>query len=117
MGVKRVVVNVTTGDMAAARRFYGELLGMEVAMDHGWIITLVGAGQSRPQISFASEGGSGTLVPDLSIEVDDLHALLETLLAAGHQPEYGPVREPWGVERFFVRDSFGRLLNILQHDA
>lgn len=23
--------------------------------------------------------------------------------------------EPWGVRRFFVRDPFGRLLNILEH--
>ena len=27
----------------------------------------------------------------------------------------GPVNEPWGVRRFYVRDPFGRLLNILTH--
>jgi catechol 2,3-dioxygenase-like lactoylglutathione lyase family enzyme len=117
MSVKRVVSNLATEDMEAARRFYGDLLGMATAMDQGWIITLIGAGEARPQISFASEGGSGTPVPDLSIEVDDFHDLLEKLLAAGHQPEYGPVCEPWGVERFYVRDPFGRLLNILRHDG
>ena len=30
--------------------------------------------------------------------------------------EYGPVTEPWGVRRFYVRDAFGRLHNILSHD-
>ena len=84
-------------------------------MDHGWIITLVGSGQSRPQISFASEGGSGTPVPDLSIEVDDLYAMLERMKNAGYQPTYGAAKEPWGVERFYVKDPFGRLLNILSH--
>lgn len=44
---------------------------MTVRMDHGWIVTLVGQGQASPQISFATEGGSGTPVPDLSIKVDD----------------------------------------------
>ena len=29
--------------------------------------------------------------------------------------EYGPVVEPWGVRRFFVRDPFGKLVNILTH--
>ena len=29
--------------------------------------------------------------------------------------EYGPAREPWGVRRFYVRDPFGRLVNILAH--
>ena len=29
--------------------------------------------------------------------------------------EYGPADEPWGVRRFYVRDPFGRLVNILMH--
>jgi hypothetical protein len=29
--------------------------------------------------------------------------------------EYGPVDEHWGVRRFFVRDPFGKLVNILVH--
>jgi catechol 2,3-dioxygenase-like lactoylglutathione lyase family enzyme len=115
MAVNRVVANIATEQMDAAKTFYGEVLGMTVGMDHGWIITFVGSGQASPQISFASEGGSGTPVPDLSIEVDDLSLVHERVVSAGYQPEYGPVTEPWGVRRFFVRDPFGRLLNILSH--
>ncbi|MBO9590167.1 VOC family protein [Devosia sp.] len=115
MAVNRVVTNVATENLEAAKAFYGELLGMEIGMDHGWIITFVGSGQSTPQISFALEGGSGTPVPDLSIEVDDLAAVHARMIDAGHEIEYGPVTEPWGVERFFVRDPFGKLLNILSH--
>lgn len=66
-------------------------------------------------MSFAAEGGSGAPVPDLSIEVDDLNAALEGIKAAGFSIEYGPTDEPWGVHRFFVRDPFGRLVNILAH--
>lgn len=73
------------------------------------------AGSALAQVSFASEGGSGTAVPDLSIEVDDLQQVLERMHAAGIPLEYGPADEPWGVRRFFVRDPFGRLLNILAH--
>ena len=115
MAVKRVVANIATEQMDAAKAFYGELLGMTVGMDHGWIITFMGSGQASPQISFATEGGSGMPVPDLSIEVDDLSLVHERVVSAGYRPEYGPVTEPWGVERFFVRDPFGRLLNILSH--
>jgi catechol 2,3-dioxygenase-like lactoylglutathione lyase family enzyme len=68
-----------------------------------------------PQISVAIEGGSGTAVPDLSIEVDDLSDVHQRMQAAGFKIEYGPVSEPWGVTRFFVRDPFGRLVNILEH--
>lgn len=62
-----------------------------------------------------ARGGSGTPVPDLSIEVDNLQEVLERMRAAGIALEYGPADEPWGVRRFFVRDPFGRLLNILAH--
>ena len=67
------------------------------------------------QVSFMVQGGSGTPVPDLSIEVDDLEAALQGMKAAGFAIEYGPADEPWGVRRFYVRDPLGRLVNILSH--
>ena len=67
------------------------------------------------QVSFMAQGGSGSPVPDLSIEVDDVEAALEGMKAAGFAIEYGPVDEPWGVRRFYVRDPFGKLVNILAH--
>lgn len=62
------------------------------------------------KISVVSEGGSGTPVPDLFIEVDDLDIVLKSLKAKNIQIEYGPVSEPWGVRRFYVRDPFGKLM-------
>lgn len=115
MKVKRVVANFASPDPTLAKAFYGNLLGMELVMDHGWILTFAGAGQQTPQVSIASEGGSGTDVPDVSIEVDDLNEALATMTKAGVRIEYGPVVEPWGVRRFYVRDPFGRLVNILVH--
>ena len=80
-------------------------------MDQGWILTFAGEGNSAPQISIATEGGSGTPVPDVSIEVDNFEEVRQRVLAAGLPIEYGPMSEPWGVTRFYVRDPFGRLLN------
>lgn len=115
MAVKRIVANIAAADPAQARAFYGKLLGLDVVMDHGWIVTYAAPGDMRPQISIASEGGSGTPVPDLSIEMDELDGVLERVRAAGVEIVYGPVEEPWGVRRFYVRDPFGRLVNILMH--
>ncbi|GJD95270.1 hypothetical protein OCOJLMKI_2481 [Methylobacterium iners] len=73
MAVKRIVTNIATARVDAARAFYGDVLGLELVMDEGWILTFAAAGASAtPRISIASEGGSGTLGPDISIEVDDL---------------------------------------------
>lgn len=115
MKVKRIVANIATEDVAAARRFYQDILGLDLLMDHGWLATYGSAQKMSVQVSVASEGGSGTPVPDLSIEVDDLDAALERMKRAGIKIEYGPADEPWGVRRFYVRDPLGRLINILTH--
>jgi len=115
MKVKRIVSNIAAQDIAAAKSFYQEVLGLELLMDHGWIATYGSQAEMGIQISFASEGGSGTLTPDLSIEVDDVDTAFQRMEKAGFQIEYGPVNEPWGVRRFYVRDPFGKLVNILAH--
>ena len=115
MKVKRIVANIAASDVAAAKRFYQEALGLALLMDHGWIATYGAATKMEVQISVASEGGSGTPVPDLSIEVDDLDEALQRMKKAEVPIEYGPAEEPWNVRRFFVRDPFGKLVNILVH--
>jgi catechol 2,3-dioxygenase-like lactoylglutathione lyase family enzyme len=116
MKVKRIVADVDATDPAAAKRFYKDILGLDVLMDMGWIATYGSQESMSVQISFMSEGGSGAPVPDLSIEVDDLDAAIARVKKANLLIEYGPTSEPWGVRRFFVRDPFGKLLNILVHD-
>jgi len=113
--VKRIVANFEVSDPDRARAFYQDVLGLDLLMDHGWIQTFGSPASMTVQVSFATEGGSGTPVPDLSIEVDDLDAALEGMRAGGFSVEYGPADEPWGVRRFFVRDPFGKLVNILAH--
>lgn len=117
MAVKRIVANIHVPEPAVVLAFYRDVLGLEILMDHGWITTVGSQASMRVQASFAAEGGSGTPVPALSIEVDDLDAVLAAVRAAGHPLEYGPAEEPWGVRRFFVRDPAGTLVNILVHTA
>jgi len=119
MTVKRIVTNIYSAEPARARAFYEDVLGLTLAMDKGWIVTFVSDAPERsaPQLSVASEGGSGTELPDVSIEVDDVDAVLARAVAGGFDILYGPVDEPWGVRRFFVRDPHGKVLNILSHSA
>jgi len=115
MTVRRIVANIATKDIAAAKRFYHDVLGLDILMDHGWIATYGSDEKMTVQVSVMAEGGSGTPVPDLSIEVDDVDMALAGMKKAGFVIEYGPADEPWGVRRFYVRDPFGRLVNILAH--
>jgi lactoylglutathione lyase len=115
MTVRRIVANLATADLDRAGAFYEELLGLKVVMDHGWIRTFASEASASPQVSVASEGGSGTPVPDLSIEVDDVDQIYRRAMDARLEITYGIADEPWGVRRFFVRDPTGRLVNILSH--
>ena len=115
MAVKRIVANVASDSVADTRDFYARLFGLEVVMDMGWIATLSGPEKAAVQISIASEGGSGTSVPDMSIEVDDVDATYRQAMTMKCNIEYDLTDEPWGVRRFYVRDPAGKLINILSH--
>ncbi|TMN18775.1 glyoxalase [Pseudoxanthomonas sp. X-1] len=114
--MRRVVANLVTSDPAGLAAFYRTVFDLEIAMDHGWIVTLASdAATMTPQVSLASEGGSGAPVPQLSIEVDDVAGAYARVQALGAPVAYPLTDEPWGVRRFFVRDPAGHLLNVLAH--
>ena len=115
MTVLRIVANIGTSSIGDVRRFYETLFGLTVGMDHGWIVTLMSGQSAQTQISIAEEGDSGTPVPDLSIEVDNVDEVFARAMAQGIPIAYGLTEEPWGVRRFYVRDPAGKLVNILAH--
>ena len=84
-------------------------------MDLGWIMTLSYSTNAPVQISIATEGGYGTEVPDISIEVDDVDTAYRRMRTAGFESVYLLTDEPCGVRRFYTRDPYGKLINILSH--
>lgn len=115
MKVKRIVANISGKKISAAKKFYEDILGLDMMMDLGWIATYGSKTKMSVQVSFMSEGGSGTEVPDLSVEVDEVDEAYRLMKKAKFKIEYDLTDEPWGVRRFFVRDPFGKLINILSH--
>ncbi|QND54646.1 glyoxalase (plasmid) [Phyllobacterium sp. 628] len=115
MAVRRIVTNLAASDPERAKAFYEEFLDLKLVMDHGWILTFASGATSKPEISVASEGGAGTPVPVVSIEVDDVDVIYTRAKSAGLEITYDITDEPWGVRRFYVRDPFGNVINILSH--
>lgn len=115
MSVVRIVANLATGDVQGLAAFYGDLLGLNVLMDQGWIITLGGDDLGPVQLSIASQGGAGAVVPDLSVQVDDVDDVYARALDLRYDISYPLTDEDWGVRRFFVTDPMGRAINIMQH--
>lgn len=114
MTVRRVVPNLRTRSPAENRDFYG-LLGFEEVMNHGWIATLASPSAPTAQISLMAADLTAPVVPDLSVEVEDVDAAYATMRAAGAEIVHPLTDEEWGVRRFFVRDPDGRVVNVLGH--
>lgn len=115
MTVLRIVPNLRTRDPRALADFYRDLFDLDIVMDHGWIATLAASGKMMLQLSLASQGGAGTEVPDISIEVDNIEQVHEKAVNGGHEIVHPLTDEDWGVRRFFVRDPDGHVVNVLSH--
>ncbi|WZH37968.1 MAG: VOC family protein [Microbacterium enclense] len=99
-----------------ARRYYEEILGLRVVMDHGWIVTLADAGDpSGSQISLITRDATASVNPELSVEVDDVDLAHSAAIAAHTLVVHELRNEPWGVRRFFFRDDDGHVINVLAH--
>ena len=73
MGVRRVVPDFSSQRLPAAKDFYGDVLGLRPVMDHGWIITLADPERPGAQLNLITHEATGPVIPDASIEVDDVH--------------------------------------------
>ena len=51
MSVKRIVPDIKSKHLDASRQFYVDVLGLEVAMDMGFILTLVSPSNPSAQVS------------------------------------------------------------------
>jgi catechol 2,3-dioxygenase-like lactoylglutathione lyase family enzyme len=117
MTVLRIVPDFECPSLDQARSFYQDVLGLEVAMDLGWIVTLADPGNPTMQVSLLTRDMTAPVVPDVSVEVGDVDSIHAAAVRAGAEIVHPLTDEPWGVRRFFVRDPGGRVLNILTHTA
>src|SRR5919204_2187383 len=115
MGVRRVVPDFHAPDPAASSDFYAQVLGLEVVMDQGWIVTFAAPDNPAAQVSVMREDATASVQPDASIEVDDVDTAHAAAQRLGCEIVHPLTDEPWGVRRFFVRDPSGKVLNILSH--
>jgi catechol 2,3-dioxygenase-like lactoylglutathione lyase family enzyme len=116
MAVSRVVPDLKSTSLEKAKSFYTQVLGLQVVMDHGWIVTLADPERPHAQLSIMTHDATAAVVPVASIQVDDLDASYQAAQAAGAEIVHELTSEPWGVRRFFVRDPDGNVLNVLAHD-
>lgn len=114
MAARRIIPYHEARDVEATREFYTRVLDLEEGSFGGGY---VGFGSGPAQVVFAPPGVEPAL-PDMGIDVGSwaaVDAAYGKAVRDGHEVVYGPVNEPWGVRRFFVRDPNGVLISVLGH--
>lgn len=113
MEIQRVVPDLTVTDLAAAVRQHTAVLGLDVVMDHGWIVTLADA--TGHQLSLMTRDATAETNPDVSVFVDEVEEAYAAAQAADVEIVHPLTEEEWGVRRFFYRDASGHVVNVGQH--
>lgn len=115
IAVRRIIPYHESTDHDATRAFYAGVLGLEEGTFGGGYF---GFGAGQAQVVFAPRGVQPAL-PAMGIDVGSRQAVdwaHTEAVRSGHDVIYGPVDEPWGVRRFFVRDPNGVVISVLAHD-
>jgi uncharacterized glyoxalase superfamily protein PhnB len=113
MAISRAVPNIRSGRPAETRDFFVELLGFEVAMDIGWVVTV--ASPTNPSAQVTIIGNEDPAAPGISVEVSDVDALHARAVEQGFEIVYPLRDEDWGVRRFMLREPSGTVVNVLAH--
>ncbi|MEI5678600.1 MULTISPECIES: VOC family protein [unclassified Mesorhizobium] len=117
-GIDHVQIAMPTGEENAARRFYGELLGIPEAAKPAPLAARGGCWfeQGAVKIHLGVEAGfQPARKAHPALLVDDLATLSKKLHAAGFPVTPDDTLE--GVERCFVSDPFGNRIELIQDEA
>lgn len=103
---------VHVGSLTATRRFYVDLLGLQVLMESGGYLRVGGADgfhigfEERPNEQVGSAG------IEIVVRVLDVDAAYRRLCDAGVRFETSPQDQPWGARHAWLHDPDGYRLSI-----
>jgi catechol 2,3-dioxygenase-like lactoylglutathione lyase family enzyme len=116
MRVTGINVNLPVADIAAARDFYADYLGLSVEeFNLGWVARY---SSTDGKASVQLVTGDATAPHDSIISVHVGAAVDEAYEEAkrrGYEIVHPLTEEAWGVRRFFVRAPDGNVINMVSH--
>jgi catechol 2,3-dioxygenase-like lactoylglutathione lyase family enzyme len=108
-------------DIAAARSFYGDTLGLGTAEQNGLLFLTLGGGETV--LVYPKPDHEPAAFTILNFPVDDLEGAVDELAGRGvrferyegfNQDERGISRDPGGPPIAWFRDPAGNILSVLQ---
>jgi catechol 2,3-dioxygenase-like lactoylglutathione lyase family enzyme len=123
LGNSKAFSGFAVPDIEAARRFYGETLGLEVSQENDDLLNIRLAGD-RPTLIYLKPDFEPATYTILNFPVEDVEAAVDELTSRGvefekydgfGQDEKGIAREP-GPPIAWFKDPAGNILAVLQLD-
>jgi predicted enzyme related to lactoylglutathione lyase len=115
MNIRRIVMDIQSNNFDENRHFYENIIGLEVGMDLGWIMTFGSPSNPTAQLTLLKKDLTASVNPNLTIEVEDVESVYANAVKNGFQIVHPLTDEPWAVRRFFVVDPNGQVVNVMSH--
>jgi catechol 2,3-dioxygenase-like lactoylglutathione lyase family enzyme len=111
-----VVANLSVADLAEARDFYADFLGLSVeGFNLGWVVNLQSP-DGRAVVQLVTRDATAPVDSVISVHVgNEVEAAYEEAQRRGLEIVHPLTAEPWGVRRFFVRAPDGNVVNVVDH--
>lgn len=115
MRVIGIIADLPVADIASAKDFYSNYLGLSVEeFNMEWVARFT-APDTGATLQLVTEDLTAPQNPIISVKVDDVDAAYADALQRGYEIVHPLTVEEWGVRRFFVRAPDGNVINIVQH--
>ena len=116
MRVTGIVANLPVADIAAARDFYTDFLGLSVeGFNLGWVANYRSP-SGGATVQLVTRDATAPIDSVISVhvgsEVDEAYAEAKR---RGYEIVHPITEEVWGVRRFFVRAPDGNVINVVSH--
>src|ERR671915_1193574 len=115
MRVTRISANLHVDDIASARSFYTDYLGLDVGFDLGWVANFHPSGNSATAVQLVTGDASAPVDSHISVGVSDVEEAYRLAVERGYEIVHPLTTEPWGPTRFFVRAPGGVVVNVVGH--
>jgi catechol 2,3-dioxygenase-like lactoylglutathione lyase family enzyme len=116
MHVTALFADLSVANIAAARDFYTDYLGLSVeAFNMEWVARYESP-DGHVRVQLVTRDATAPENPVISVAVgDDVDEAYAEAQRRGYEIVHPLTVEPWGVRRFFVRAPDGTVINMVSH--
>ncbi len=115
MRVNRVISDLRVPELAEAKSFYTDFLGLSTEeFNLGWVARYTSP-DTGATLQILTQDATAPEAPVVSVLTEDVEEAYAEAQRLGYEIVHPLTTEAWGVQRFFVRAPDGNVFNIVRH--